>query len=199
MSIIKLQKGQSVHFTVTGVVPDVPATNPKYGPSTKFVGRTPTDPDAAIFLTPSSAERQLGRIGHTIESVVGHTVEFAKPGEYVDINAIEGAPTHAAPAVVAAPQGPAPVAPKASNAKQPFTSGPPIAGLDDDAAPTETGGDGKADLWRRLRVLHKKCLGFVLAEEAPLLTKADIGDSPEAVSALAGELFWAAVESGLHR
>lgn len=193
MSIIKLQKGQAVHFTVTSVVPEVPSTNPKYGPSTKFVGHTPDDPDACIFLTPSSAERQLGRLNLTLDSVVGQTVEFAKPGDYVDINRIpdgNARPAVAAPAPVAA-------APAPTNGKQPFTSGPHIPGMDPE--PLASAETVKTEQWKRLLALHKKCLQFVLETEAPMMTGADVGGSPESVSALTAQLFIAATSAGLHR
>ena len=190
--IIKLQKGQAVDFTVTSVVLDVPATNPKYGPSTKFVGHTPDDPDACLFLSPATADRQLARLGLTTQTVVGQTVEFAKPGEYVDIN--RASVSAAQPPQTATAPAPVP----ASKAKQGFTSGAHIPEMDDEPAPAENGA-GKVEQLKKLASLHKRCLQFVLDEEAPLLLKSDVGDSPESVSARTAQLFIAATNAGLHR
>jgi hypothetical protein len=175
MAIIKLQQGQSAVLAVTQVVPDVPATNPRYGPSTKFVGRTPTDPDACVFLSPETALRQLRRHGLTLETAVGRTLEFSKPGEYIDINLPSGTP-----ALALVPAGPAPVAPTAS--------APSAAQL----------AEQREERLRKLGRLHKRCLQFVLANELPLLTAAKVEGSSEAVSALTAQLYIAAKDDGLH-
>ncbi len=96
MAIIKLQKGEHVEFHVTSVVRDVPS---QYGKETKFVGRTATDADACLFLKPETADRQLTRIGLTLDSAVGQTLVFAKPDKYIDISRVGALP----PAPVAAP------------------------------------------------------------------------------------------------
>lgn len=135
MPIIKLTTGSRTPFTVTAMVLDVPPADPQYGPSHKFVGHTPDDPDACMFMSVASAVRQLGRLGLTTDTVVGQTIEFAKPGKYVDINKLNG-------------DAPAPAKP---NAKQAFTAGPPIAGLDD--APVATTDDKLAAMF----ALYDKC------------------------------------------
>lgn len=192
MGIYKLQQGQSLVMTVAAVKLDVPATNPRYGPSHQFVGRTATDPDACVFMSPASAVRQLGRIGLTLDTVVGQTIEFAKPGEYVDINRPDGSPT---PVATPVPTTPTTVAQSAS-AKQPFSAGAPIPGLD---TPPTDATEGKVREWTRLCALHKKCLEFVLTTEAPMLVEAKVGASPESVSAHTAQLFIAATQAGLHR
>jgi hypothetical protein len=170
MSIIKIQQGDTIHFTVTSIVRDVPSNNPKYKPQHKFIGSTPDDPDAAVFMSTVSAERQLGRLGLTLDSVVGQTIEFAKPGEYVDINR----PSGASPA----PRAAAPV-------KQPFTSGPHIPGMDGPRpiATPEYGNvpaqQAAVDALRANRLdgvlnLHDVCVDHSLAVTVKKLTTAGI-------------------------
>lgn len=184
MSIVKLAKGTTTPtvLTITSIVRDVPPANPKYGAQHKFVGTTPTDPDACIFLAPATADRQLTRLGLTLDTVVGRTVEFTRPGDYIDM---------------ALPGGSAPVAAPAAptNGKQAVTLGAPIAGLD---TPEDVAA-AKVDQWKRLCGLHKRCLAFVLETEVPMLDGPKVGASPESVSALTAQLFIAAKEAGLHR
>lgn len=177
MSILKLSKGDRARFTVSRVE----IANGEHGEQYKFVGSTPTDADAAFFMGMESAERQLGRIGLTVASVVGQTVEFAKPDKYIDINKANGT----APAA-AAPTG-----------KQPFSAGPHVAGIDGDA-PTDAQAT-RVEQLKKLASLHKRCLQFVIDEEIPMLEKPKIGASPESVSALTAQLFIAATQAGLHR
>jgi hypothetical protein len=106
MAIYKLKQGETLTMTVTAVVLNVPNTDPRYKPSTKFVGRTVTDPDAAFMMTPATAERQLKRHSLTVDTVIGKTIVFAKPGEYLDIEL----PAAGAPLPPAAPASPAPAA-----------------------------------------------------------------------------------------
>lgn len=157
--IVKLAKGTTtpVLLTITGIVRDVPSNNVKYGPQHKLVGHTPTDPDACIFLAPDTAIRQLGRVGLTLDTAFGHTVAITRPGDYIDFTAV-GAPLPAL-AAQSHPTG---------GGKQPFSSGPQIAGLD--AEETEAAVNAaKAVVWKRLSGLHRRCLAFVLETEIPML------------------------------
>lgn len=195
--IIKLAKGTTTPtvLTITGLVRDVPSNNPRYGPQHKLVGHTPTDPDACIFLAPDTAVRQLARVGLTLDNAVGHTVAITRPADYIDFSPANGAAPVPVPA--ATPVAPAPAAPApAGNAKQAFSVGAPIAGLDTPAADQ---GEAKAREWARLCGLHKRCLAFVLETEVPLLEAAKVGCSPESASALTAQLYIAAKEAGLHR
>lgn len=100
MAIIKLNKGTTVPvvLTITGLVRDVPANNPRYGPQHKLVGHTPTDPDACIFLAPDTAVRQLARVGLTLDTAIGHTVAITRPADYIDFASPNGAAPLPAPA-----------------------------------------------------------------------------------------------------
>lgn len=105
--IVKLAKGTTtpVLLTITGIVRDVPSNNVKYGPQHKLVGHTPTDADACIFLAPDTAIRQLGRVGLTLDTAIGHTVAITRPGDYIDFaSTVVGVP-------VPAPAAPAPTPP----------------------------------------------------------------------------------------
>jgi hypothetical protein len=205
VAILKLQKGTTtpVVLTITGIVRDVPANNPRYGPQHKLIGHTPTDPDACIFLAPDTAVRQLARVGLTLDNAVGHTVAITRPGDYIDF----ASPNGAAPVPV--PPAPAPAPAPAGSAKQAFSAGAPIAGLDmpetagrvttQHATVDFSGPEAKVEQWKRLCGLHKRCLAFVLETEVPLLNGPDVGASPESVSALTAQLFIAATQAGLHR
>jgi hypothetical protein len=203
MSIIKIQQGDTIHFTVTSIVRDVPSNNPKYKPQHKFIGSTPDDPDAAVFMSTASAERQLGRLGLTLDTVVGQTIEFAKPGEYVDINRPSGA--------VPAPRAAAPV-------KQGFSSGGPIAGLDDARIPfvertprpiaTPEYGDVPAqqkavdaittvDRLDRMFKVYGAIESHILATSVKKFEDAKVGASPESVAAQIATLFIQACNKGI--
>ncbi len=174
--IYKIKQGESVVMTVARVERDVPSTNPKYGPSHKFVGRTATDPDAVVFMSPAAAERQLARRILTLDTVVGETIEFAKPGEYLDINY-----PISTGGIVSVPS----ITPPATTSVAPA-----------DPATREAAHDAQL---AKLGTLHRRCLRYVLEHEVPLLSKADVGGSPESVSALTAQLFIAATQAGLHR
>lgn len=176
MSILKLSKGDRARFTVSRVE----IANGEHGEQYKFVGATPTDADAAFFMGMESAERQLGRIGLSVASVVGQTVEFAKPDKYIDINRANGT----GPTAVAAS------APAASTA-----SGTPTVTAEIAPDPQAT----KVEQLKKLASLHKRCLQFVIDEEIPMLEKPKIGASPESVGALTAQLFIAATQAGIGR
>jgi hypothetical protein len=194
VAILKLQKGTTTPtvLTITNLVRDVPSSNPKYGPQHKLVGHTPTDADACIFLAPDTAVRQLARVGLTLDTAIGHTVAITRPGDYIDFASPNGAAQVPVPAASTAPAAPAP----AANAKQGFSAGPEIAGLD---TPPAADAAGKIEQLKKMASLHKRCLQFVLDEEAPILEKAKVGCSPESVSALTAQLYIAATHAGLHR
>lgn len=172
MAIIKVQQGERYQFTVTSVVRDVPSANPKYKPSHKFVGTTPDDPDACVFMVTTSAERQLARLGLTLDTVVGETIEFAKPGDYVDIN-----PVHAyvapRPAASAAPRAAAP----APQAKQAFSAG--VLPIDEPLYGDVPAQQKAVDSLRANRLdgvlnLHDVCVDHSLAVTVKKLTTAGI-------------------------
>lgn len=188
MGILKLQTGERVPFTVASVVRDVPPNNPKFKAQHKFVGHTPFDEDACLFMAPDTAVRQLTRLGLSLDTVVGQTIEFAKPGEYVDINKPSGT------AGLAMTGNPAIT--KQVTPKQPFSAGPAIPGMDP-LPPSDD--DAKVQTWKRLTGLHKRCLAFVLENEVLPLATAQVGASPESVSALTAQLFIACTQAGLHR
>lgn len=201
MAIIKLAKGDRVPFIVSAVIRDVPANNPRYGPSHKFVGRTETDTDAAVFMSPASADRQLARNGLTLDTVVGKAIVFARPGEYVDIEpySAESAQPALSPALAAPAAKPAP----ASNAKQPFSVGPHVPGLDPEppasapaAAPATLASPAEVKL-QGMFALYDRCL-----EHAVTATKAKLGNSGvpathEGISAMCSTLFIQANMKGL--
>jgi hypothetical protein len=171
MSILKLLDGQRIHLTVEGVT----EVEGKFGPQLKFVGQTPDDPDAALFLNVEPAERQLSRIGYSRSSIVGQTVEVERVNRngtlYTNINRANGAvPAHP---VIANPK-----------AKQAVSLGAPIAGLDDvetGAPPTE-----KLDT---LFNLYDACFAH-----AHSLAQRTLGNdaSHEGISAMAATIFIAA-------
>jgi hypothetical protein len=185
MAILKLAKNTTtpVLLTITAIARDVPSNNVKYGPQHKFIGHTPTDPDACIFLAPESAVRQLARVGLTLDDAVGHTVAITRPGDYIDFSPVGGA----APIAQASPSTPAPA---------PAAPAAPAAIATPDPALERP---RKAEQWRKIVVLHKRCLKHVLTDVVPLLDTAKIGASPESVSALTAQLFIEAIHAGLHR
>lgn len=188
--ILKLTKGTTtpVLLTVTGVVRDVPSTNPRYGPQHKLVGHTPTDPDACIFLSPETAVRQLARVGLTLDTVPGHTIAISRPGDYIDFNPASGAPVAAPVAAPAAAPAPA------SNAKQAFTTGPAILGLDTPAAPVAE--PSKDERLKAMFALYDKCFDHA-AVTSKRLKAVDIATTHEGIAAQTATLFIAAKERGL--
>jgi len=70
MSIIKLEPGQKILFTVALTE----SVEGNFGPQVKFTSTT----GDTLFLNVEPAERQLGRIGYTTASVRGQTVEFER-------------------------------------------------------------------------------------------------------------------------
>lgn len=186
MAIIKLAKGDHFLVHITSVVRDVPSS---YGPEVKFVGQTATDPDVAIFLKPETAERQLGRIGLTLDSVVGQTVEFAKPDKYIDINRV-GAHVAAPSAPLNAPN------PPASNGKQAFTSGPHVPGLDPEPAPVGRLAADRDEQLKKLFALYDKCFDHA-ALTSKRLKAVDIQTTHEGIAAQTATLYIACKERGL--
>lgn len=91
----------------------------------------------------------------------------------------------AAPVAVAAP---APAAAPTAPVKQAFTSGGPIAGLDD-ALPTE-----KLD---RLFAVYSIIEDHILATSVGKFNKADVGTTPESVAAQIATLLIAAQKAGV--
>lgn len=190
MAIIKLAKGDHFLVHITSVVRDVPSS---YGPEVKFVGQTATDPDVAIFLKPETAERQLGRIGLTLDSVVGQTVEFAKPDKYIDINRCDQQPTTRLtppPTVVAPP------AAVAAATKMGFTSGPHVPGLDPAPAPAPVATPSTADRLTALFALYDKCFDHA-ALTSKRLAAVGITTTHEGIAAQTATLYIAAKERGL--
>jgi hypothetical protein len=196
MAIIKVQQGERYQFTVTSVVRDVPSANPKYKPSHKFVGTTPDDPDACVFMVTTSAERQLARLGLTLDTVVGETIEFAKPGDYVDIN-----PVHAyvapRPAASAAPRAAAP----APQAKQAFSAGvlPIDEPLYGDVPAQQKAVDAitTVDRLDRMFKVYGAIESHILATSVKKFEDAKVGASPESVAAQIATLFIQACNKGL--
>lgn len=181
MSILKLIPGQRIHFTVSAVE----QVEGNYGPQYKFDGATPDDANATLFLNVSTAERQLDRIGYSLTSVVGQTVEIARTEKngtkYTDINRVNGAVTPRA----AAPSQP----------KQGFSSGGPLP------YETETGGapaEPKTAQWDKLFAAYDVCMDKAISV-ARKMESAQIGSDPSAVAAMAATLLIQADRQGLTR
>jgi hypothetical protein len=179
MSILKMVPGQKVAFTVERVE----QVEGKFGPQFAFHGSTPDDAAATMYMNVDAAQRQLSRISLSPTSVVGQTVEFARTEKngtkYTDINRLDNHAAHAGN--------------KASTAKQGYTSGGPIAGLDD----AETGAQPVAKTvptLDKLFNLYDTCFAhaYSLAERT---MKQDA--SHEGISAMAATIFIAAKERGL--
>lgn len=179
MSIIKLIPGQRVALTVA----KTETVEGNYGPQIKFTGTTPDDHDAALYLNVDTATQQLGRIGYTPDSVIGHAVEIErieKNGrKFTNINKLNGAPA------------------AASTEKQPYASGGPLPWEQE-----ETGAPPKADalptdkldhLFRVYSVIED----HVLKTSVPKFTKADVGTTPESVAAQIATLLIAAQKVGV--
>lgn len=103
MAIHKLAEGP-----ITLTVMSVELSEGNYGPQYRFTGEDGT----AVFVSESSATKQLGRIGLTVESVVGKTIfleQVQKNGtRYTNIalstpGAAAARPAASAPAAAAAP------------------------------------------------------------------------------------------------
>jgi hypothetical protein len=179
MAILKLIPGQRINFTVEGVS----RVDGNFGPQYKFIGQTPDDGDAALFLNIATADRQMDRLGYDAESIVGETIEVERTEKngtkYTNFNRSNASPAH--PVMKAAGPGmPQPAAkPVSTSGKQPYESGPRIPAMD---------GDVDVPKLDRLFGLYSACLDHVLAVEVPKLNRASIGASPEAVGAMTATL-----------
>jgi hypothetical protein len=95
---------------------------------------------------------------------------------------------------------------RAANAKQEFSSGPHISGLDtytDKDAPPDAAADVESgSVYPRLQKMfsvYDVCLDHVLTNVAPKLNKSDVGSSPESVAAICATLYISATDAGLTR
>lgn len=179
--ILKLLPGQRINFGVAAIE----EVTGNFGPQLKFIGSTPDDQNAVMFLNVDAAQRQLARIGLDTQSVIGRKVEFARTEKngtkYTDINL---------PA-----DKPKPLT--TSGVKQPYASGPALpyeTESETGAAPTDT----KADGFQRLFNAYDVCFSHAL-QIAQKMNKEDIGSSPEAVAAIAATLLIQADRQGLTR
>lgn len=172
MSILKLIPGQKIALTVA----KTEQVEGNYGPQVKFSGSTPDDADAAIYLNVETATQQLGRIGYTLDSVIGHAVEIERVEKngrkFTNINKLNGAPRAAAPAP----------------AKQSYSAGPHIPAIDDEhpALPHE-----KLD---HIFTVYKTCF-----KEAHTIARAAFGDdvADDTVAAMGATLLIAAQKAGV--
>lgn len=183
MAILKLEPGQKVIFDVR----EADEVKGNFGPQIKF-----SSPGGdVLFLNVDTAVKQLGRIGLTLTTVLGQTVEFErieKNGtKYTNINK-PGAAKLGVP----------------SNVKQELSSGPLIPGMDDGPY-TETGAPPSVEsgsVYPRLQKLfdvYDVCLDHVISNVAPKLNKSDIGASPESVAAIVATLYISAKDLGAAR
>ena len=179
MAILKLIPGQRITFTVSGA--DTVQGN--YGPQIKFSGETPDDRDAVMFLNVETAERQLGRIGLDLQSVVGKAVEFErieKNGtKFTNINRVANG---------AAPRASAP-------AKQAYSSGPALPYETEQ----ETGAPPAVAGFDKLFAAYSLIEDHVLATSVQKFERAKIGVSPESVAAQIATLLIQADRQGLTR
>jgi hypothetical protein len=189
--ILKLIPGQRIHFTVNGTE----EVQGNFGPQIKFTGATPDDTDAVMFLNVDAAQRQLSRIGLSLASVCGRTVEFARTEKngtkYTDINLpANGAPPKA----------------KVDQTPRAYSSGPHIPGIDGPyqetgAPPSGAHGGGERDRtqqWDHLFAAYDLCLDKAV-KIAKQMDAAQIGSSPESVAAIAATLLIQADRQGLTR
>lgn len=187
MSIVKLEPGQNILFDIASL----DEVEGKFGAQYKITDRR----GDVLFLNVDTVVKQLGRIGFTPQTAVGQTLEFErieKNGtKYTNINKPGAAKLAAAPK---------------ANVKQELSSGPHIAGMDDEPAVyAETGAPPSVEsgsVYPRLQKLfdvYDVCFDHVLTNVAPRLTASDIGSSPESVAAMTATLYISAKDAGLAR
>lgn len=183
MSIVKLQPDESVQFTVTAVG----EADGTYGKQLKFIGRTPTDADAAFHMSFESADRQLGHLKLDRQTVVGRTVLFSakKVGakKFIDIN-------------MATSETGAPVAPRAPEPAAP-TPVAPAQSAESKAEEAEAAKERARRLWTRECKIYDQCVEHILAEIVPKLQQAKITITQEGVSAMAASLYIGCQKRGL--
>lgn len=181
--ILKLIPGQRINFTVAAIE----EVTGNFGPQLKFVGATPDDANAVMFLNVEPAQRQLARLHLDSYNVIGRTVEFARTEKngtkYTDINL---------PA-----NGTDKPKPLSTSGKAPYSSGPalPYETESETGAPPVA---NKAEGFQRLFNAYDVCFAHALTKAA-LMDKAEVGSSPEAVAAIAATLLIQADRQGLTR
>lgn len=193
MSILKLDPGTKV----TMAVKSAEQVEGKFGPQIKFAGTTFDDPDAAIFLNVDPAFRQLDRIGFSVSSVIGQTVEFERVEKngtkFTNINRTKNRDgTASAPDAAAYAPTPKPAAP---NAKQAYSAGGPLPWEHEEtgAAPTDALPHEKLD---HQFAVYDLCFSHALAlYQSKIGPAVDDGDS--AIASIAATLYIQAAKAGV--
>ena len=204
MSILKLEPGQRVNLSIT----QVSTVEGKFGPQYLFTGSTPDESDVALYLNVKTADQQFSRLGMSALDAEGQTVEIErieKGGvKYTNINRPSGASRSGVVPVgnLAGPVQTATASSPASTAKQAFTSGPHIAGMDapvcpvaepeygDEAAQQKAVDALKVNRLDALVTLYRTC--FTEAVSVAKLVPATTPVTHEGISAMAATIFIAA-------
>lgn len=175
--IVKLNAGESLSLMVESAT----EVEGQYGQQVKFDGQTAEGENVTVFLSLDAAQRQLERIGATVDSIAGSIIKLekvAKNGKtFWNIYRAGGANK-----VAARPTPPPPAEPDWL--------------ADQEADEENFVASVKTDKLTSIVVLHRKCFTHALSL-ATSWEKTGVTASLEGVSALTAQLFIAAREAGL--